>query len=269
MLWLSVIVLLPLAALVDRVLPGRPRRRSGTGHDAQAVAALRFTVLISLLVTAINVVMGIADRVGAGARRVPRQARGQRPDRPAVRAAHDRGRHRAAGALRATRSANKKIGVLLALLFVTLPFVVRAVQPVLMSWTARWRRRRTRWARRSSRRSAGSSCPTSCRRSCRGAGAGVRARDRRVRVGGADLGQHPVQHPGVVGVRLQADRVRQHHAARRRCPWSLLGRVAAVPGGPARVRGAAEPAWRRARPRCRCGSSRWATWPRSCWSRSG
>ena len=39
-------------------------------------------------------------------------------------------------------------GIMLALLFVTLPFVVRAVQPVLRSSTARWRRRPRRWAPR-------------------------------------------------------------------------------------------------------------------------
>ena len=39
------------------------------------------------------------------------------------------------------------LGVLLALLFVTLPFVVRAVQPVLLELDRRWRRRRPRSAR--------------------------------------------------------------------------------------------------------------------------
>ena len=47
----------------------------------------------------------------------------------------------------------------MALLFVTLPFVVRSVQPVVSELTARWRRRRPRWARPPSRSSAASSCP--------------------------------------------------------------------------------------------------------------
>ena len=38
-----------------------------------------------------------------------------------------------------------KVAVGMALLFVTLPFVVRAMQPVLRSSTRRWRRRLPRW----------------------------------------------------------------------------------------------------------------------------
>ena len=98
---------------------------------------MRFTVLVSLVVVAINVVHRDADRVGARARRVPRQEVRQRADRPAVRTADDRRRARAAGALRTEGPAPFDIGftriaVALALLFVTLPFVVRSVQPVLM-----------------------------------------------------------------------------------------------------------------------------------------
>jgi hypothetical protein len=76
-------------------------------------------------------------RVGARARRLPRQAARQRGHRPAVRAADDRRRPDAARALRARNSPSASTsptrgGVVLALLFVTLPFVVRTVQPVLL-----------------------------------------------------------------------------------------------------------------------------------------
>ncbi len=50
-----------------------------------------------------------------------------------------------------------------------------------------------------------------------GVGARVRARGRRVRLGRPHLGQQAVRHAGRVGLRLQADRVRQHRAAPPRC----------------------------------------------------
>src|SRR3954452_1622712 len=58
MLWLSVIVMLPLTALVVRSLDG------GAGHffdevtSRQAISALRFTLEVSLAVAAVNPVMG-------------------------------------------------------------------------------------------------------------------------------------------------------------------------------------------------------------------
>jgi sulfate transport system permease protein len=55
------------------------------------------------------------------------------------------------------------MGLMVALLFVTLPFSVRAVQPVLARWTARPRRRRSHSARADSGRSSGSSSPRSGR----------------------------------------------------------------------------------------------------------
>ena len=130
-LWLSVIVLLPLAALVDRSF----QDGLGTFWDAatgrQAMAALRFTVGVSLLVTAINVVMGtlIAWVLARD------EFRGKR----AVNAVIDLPFALptiVAGltllALYGDAIAFKREAVLLALLFVTLPFVVRAVQPVLI-----------------------------------------------------------------------------------------------------------------------------------------
>ena len=80
----------------------RPRRVLGRDHqpaggrraEAHAVASRWSWSLI-------NAVFGHADRLGARPRRVPRQERRQLPDRPAVRAAHDRRRPDAARALRA------------------------------------------------------------------------------------------------------------------------------------------------------------------------
>ncbi|HEX5910470.1 MAG TPA: sulfate ABC transporter permease subunit CysT, partial [Thermoleophilaceae bacterium] len=130
MLWLSVIVLLPLAALVTESFQGGLGSFWDSATTKQAIAALRFTVLISLLVTLINVVMGTLIAWVL--------VRDEFPGKRAVNAVIDLPFALptiVAGivllALYGDQVANKKVGVLLALLFVTLPFVVRAVQPVL------------------------------------------------------------------------------------------------------------------------------------------
>src|SRR5439155_24791173 len=57
-LWLSAIVLLPLAALVARSFDGGAGAFADAGTSRQAIAALRFTLLVSLVVAAINAGMG-------------------------------------------------------------------------------------------------------------------------------------------------------------------------------------------------------------------
>ena len=130
-LWLSLIVLLPLAAVVDRSVQDGLGSFWTSVSSRQAVAALRFTLLISLLVTAINAVMGTLIAWVL----VRDDFRGKR----AVNAVIDLPFALptiVAGltllALYGEAIAFTKWAVLLALLFVTLPFVVRAVQPVLI-----------------------------------------------------------------------------------------------------------------------------------------
>ncbi len=137
-LWLSMLVLLPLAAVLVKA--------SGAGWSGlveavtgrEALSAIRLTVLCSLAVSAVNAVMGtliawvlVRDRF-AGQRvlevlidipfALPTIVAGlvllslYGPDSPV-------GLHAYA----------TKPGILLALLFVTLPFVVRTVQPVLLA----------------------------------------------------------------------------------------------------------------------------------------
>jgi sulfate/thiosulfate transport system permease protein len=130
-LWLSLIVLLPLAAVIDNSLT----HGLGTFWHAvttrQAVAALRFTVLVSLLTTVVNVVMGTLIAWVL----VRDEFRGKRfinalIDLPFALPTIVAGITLLAlwgSAIKYTQSA-----VLLALLFVTLPFVVRSVQPVLL-----------------------------------------------------------------------------------------------------------------------------------------
>ena len=130
-LWLSLIVLLPLAAVAERSVQDGLGAFWSSVSGRQAVAALRFTLTISLLVTAINAVMGTLIAWVL----VRDDFRGKR----AVNAVIDLPFALptiVAGltllALYGDAIAFKKEAVLLALLFVTLPFVVRSVQPVLI-----------------------------------------------------------------------------------------------------------------------------------------
>ena len=103
-----------------------------------------------------------------------------------------------------------RAGVLLALLFVTLPFVVRTVQPVLLELDADMEE-----AAASLGASADGDLPAHrlpepaagdpLRRRAR-----VRARGRRVRRGRAHLGEPAVQDGGRVGLHLRAHPVERH-----------------------------------------------------------
>lgn len=130
-LWLSLIVLLPLAAVVDRSVEGGLSAFWNSVSSRQAVDALRFTLLISLAVAAINAVMGtviawVLVRDDFRGKRIVNAIIDLPFALPTI----------VAGltllALYGEAIAFTRWAVLLALLFVTLPFVVRAVQPVLI-----------------------------------------------------------------------------------------------------------------------------------------
>jgi sulfate/thiosulfate transport system permease protein len=136
-LYLSLIVLLPLAALAWTSMENGLGAFWDAVSSPQAVAALELTLVVSLLVALVNVVMGtivawilVRDRF---------------PGQGIVNAIIDLpfalptivaglvllalyGPNGPVG----VNVAYTRVAVLLALLFVTLPFVVRAVQPVLM-----------------------------------------------------------------------------------------------------------------------------------------
>jgi len=136
-LWLSIIVLIPLAAVVVRSTDDGLAAFWDAVSSRQAVSALRFTLLVSLAAAAVNAAFGtliawvlVRDRF-PGKRFV--NALIDLPFAlPTV----------VAGltllTLYGPRSpfdvniAYTQAAVLLALLFVTLPFVIRAVQPVLI-----------------------------------------------------------------------------------------------------------------------------------------
>jgi sulfate transport system permease protein len=136
-LWLSIIVLLPLSAVVVRSLDGGLGAFWEAVSSRQAVAALRFTVLVSLATAAINVAGGtliawvlVRDRFPG--KRIVNALIDLPFALPTI----------VAGltllTLYGPRSpfgidiAYTQAAVLLALLFVTLPFVIRSVQPVLI-----------------------------------------------------------------------------------------------------------------------------------------
>ncbi len=136
-LWLSIIVLLPLSAVVVHSLDGGVGAFWDAISSRQAVAALRFTVLVSLATAAINVVGGTLIAWVL----VRDQFRGKRIvnaliDLPFALPTIVAGLTLLT--LYGPRSpfgidlAYTQAAVLLALLFVTLPFVIRSVQPVLI-----------------------------------------------------------------------------------------------------------------------------------------
>jgi sulfate transport system permease protein len=136
-LYLSIIVLLPMAAVVSTSLEGGASAFWDTVTGDQAMAALKLTVIASLIVVAINAVFGtIVAWI---------LVRDEFPGKTVVNAFIDLPFALptiVAGltilTLYGTDSpvgvdiAFTRVGVVVALLFVTLPFVVRAVQPLLL-----------------------------------------------------------------------------------------------------------------------------------------
>jgi len=137
MLWLSLIVLLPLAAVLVRALDGGLAGLWDAVTAPSAVAALQFTIVASAIVTLANAVVGTLiawvlvrdDFRGKGLVDAMIDLPFALPTIVAsiVLLALYGPRSPIGIDLFATKPA-----VVLALLFVTLPFVVRSVQPVLM-----------------------------------------------------------------------------------------------------------------------------------------
>lgn len=137
LLWISFIVLLPLAAVVSRGFS------DGLGHffdaitDKEAVAAIKLTLISSAIVVAINAVMGTLIAWVL----VRDEFRGKKLLNSIIDLPFALPTIVASLVLLALYGPNSPIGihaaytrvaVVMALLFVTLPFVIRAVQPVLM-----------------------------------------------------------------------------------------------------------------------------------------
>ena len=136
-LWISVIVLIPIAAVIGRGFD------QGLGHflssitDSEAMAAIKLTLISSLIVVAINAVMGTLIAWVL----VRDEFRGKRLVNSIIDLPFALPTIVAGLTLLALYGQNSPIGIHLAytkaavvcaLLFVTLPFVIRAVQPVLL-----------------------------------------------------------------------------------------------------------------------------------------
>ena len=229
-LYLSLIVLLPLAARAREVLRRRAQHLLGPGHLAESVAALKLTVIASLIVVAINAVFGTIIAWVL--------VRDDFPGKAAVNAMIDLpfalptivasltlltlyGSDSPFGIdIAFTRTA-----VVVALLFVTLPFVVRAVQPLLIEMDREMEEAAT---------SLGASGFTVFRRIIfpnllPGLAAGVAlAFARALGEFGSrpDLAAASPTRPGLLGLHPQPDRVRQRLRRRRRF-GRAAGRLAA------------------------------------------
>jgi sulfate transport system permease protein len=136
--WLSLIVLLPLAAVVVESFDGGAAAFWDAVTNRQAIAAMRLTLIVSLVVAAIDAVMGVLIAYVL----VRDEFRGKALVNGLIDLPFALPTIVAGLTLLALYGSTSPIGVnvaytqagvALALLFVTLPFVVRAVQPVLLS----------------------------------------------------------------------------------------------------------------------------------------
>jgi sulfate transport system permease protein len=134
--WLSVIVLIPLAAVLLRSTEDGLGAIWSAITEPEAIAAIRLTLLASLAIVAINVVFGVLIAWVL----VRDEFRGKRIVNSAIDLPFALPTIVAGLTLLTLYGADSPIGldlaytkaaVGLALLFVTLPFVIRAVQPVL------------------------------------------------------------------------------------------------------------------------------------------
>ncbi|MBX6390728.1 MAG: sulfate ABC transporter permease subunit CysT [Frankia sp.] len=136
MLWFSLLVLIPLAAVAATAAEGGWSTFSRALTNEATAAAIRLTVLTALGVTAVNVVMGTLIAWVLVRDRFP----GQRAIEiiidvpfalPTIVAGLVLLSLYGPGSPLGVNIANTRIAVFLAFLFVTTPFVVRSVQPVL------------------------------------------------------------------------------------------------------------------------------------------
>ena len=134
--WLSVIVLIPLGAVVVRSLDGGLGAFWDAISEPEGWAAVRLTLLTSLVIVAINAVLGtliawVLVRDDFRGKRIVNSIIDLPFALPTIVAGLTLLALYGADSPVGINVTYTKIAVALALLFVTLPFVVRAVQPVL------------------------------------------------------------------------------------------------------------------------------------------
>jgi sulfate transport system permease protein len=140
--YLSVIVLIPLAAVVAKSFEGGLASFWDDVTAPQAVAALKLTLLASAIVVAINAVAGtiiawVLVRDEFPGKRIVNSLIDLPFALPTIVAGITLlALYGDNGVLGLSGVAFTRIGVIMALLFVTLPFVIRSVQPVLLELDA-------------------------------------------------------------------------------------------------------------------------------------
>jgi sulfate transport system permease protein len=137
MAYLSIVALIPLAAVVDRSLSGGLDAFWTAVTNEQAVAALRLTLIASLIVVLINAVTGtliawVLVRDDFPGKSIVNSLIDLPFALPTIVAGITLLAFYGPDSPVGIDVAFTKAAVVLALLFVTLPFVVRAVQPVLL-----------------------------------------------------------------------------------------------------------------------------------------
>jgi sulfate/thiosulfate transport system permease protein len=135
--WISVIVMIPLAAVATRSLDEGPAAFWDAISTPEAWAAIKLTVISSLIVVAINAVMGtliawVLIRDEFRGKGVVNSLIDLPFALPTIVAGLTLLALYGSDSPVGIEAAYTKAAVVMALLFVTLPFVVRAVQPVLM-----------------------------------------------------------------------------------------------------------------------------------------
>jgi sulfate transport system permease protein len=137
-LWLSVMVLLPIAALVTRSFEDGFSEFWDSVTRPEAIDALQLTLIVSLAIVVINMIMGTLIAWVLVRDEFPGKGLlNSIIDLPFALPTSDAGLTLIAlygsnGILGLDNFVATKLGVVTALLFVTLPFVVRAVQPTLL-----------------------------------------------------------------------------------------------------------------------------------------
>jgi sulfate/thiosulfate transport system permease protein len=137
MAYLSIVALIPLAAVVARSLDGGLDTFWNAVTNDQAVAALRLTLIASLIVVIINAVTGtliawVLVRDEFPGKGIVNSLIDLPFALPTIVASITLLAFYGPDSPIGVNAAYTKVAVVLALLFVTLPFVVRAVQPVLL-----------------------------------------------------------------------------------------------------------------------------------------
>ena len=168
--YLSIIVLIPLALVVSKSTEGGWDTFWNAISSPQATSTLKLTVTVSLIVVAVNIVMGtviawVLVRDEFRGKAVVNSLIDLPFALPTIVAGLTLLALYGPKSPFGINAAYTKAGLVMALLFVTLPFVVRAVQPVLMELDQDMEEAPSRSARRSSPPSGASSCRTCARQS--------------------------------------------------------------------------------------------------------